>query len=94
MTSFKEEAKLASAFARLNLNYQNLLYFSASYRNENSSRFGANFRSGDFWATSAGINLNNVFNLDNVDQLKVRVGYGVTGNEPVERYAYIQKLGA
>jgi len=94
MNSFKEEAKLASAFARLNLNYENLLYFSASYRNENSSRFGANFRSGDFWATSAGINLNNVFNLDNVDQLKVRVGYGVTGNEPVERYAYIQKLGA
>jgi iron complex outermembrane receptor protein len=94
MTSFKEEAKLASAFARLNLNYQNLLYFSASYRNENSSRFGANFRSGDFWATSAGVNLNNILNLENVDQLKVRVGYGVTGNEPVERYAYVQKLGA
>ena len=94
MTSFKEEAKLASAFARLNLNYQNLLYFSASYRNENSSRFGANFRSGDFWATSAGVNLNNIFNLENVDQLKLRVGYGVTGNEPVERYAYVQKLGA
>ncbi|MCH1548181.1 MAG: TonB-dependent receptor, partial [Flavobacteriaceae bacterium] len=94
MTSFKEEAKLASAFARLNLNYQNLLYFSASYRNENSSRFGENFRSGDFWATSAGVNLNSVFNLENVDQLKFRVGYGVTGNEPVERYAYVQKLGA
>lgn len=94
MTSFKEEAKLASAFARLNLNYQNLLYFSASYRNENSSRFGANFRSGDFWATSAGVNLNNILNLENFDQLKVRVGYGVTGNEPVERYAYVQKLGA
>jgi iron complex outermembrane receptor protein len=94
MTSFKEEAKLASAFARLNLNYQNLLYFSASYRNENSSRFGENFRSGDFWATSVGVNLNSVFNLENVDQLKFRVGYGVTGNEPVERYAYVQKLGA
>jgi iron complex outermembrane receptor protein len=94
MTSFKEEAKLASAFGRLNLNYQNLLYFSASYRNENSSRFGANFRSGDFWATSVGANLNNIFKLENVDQLKVRAGYGVTGNEPVERYAYIQKLGA
>jgi len=94
MTSFKEEAKLASAFARVNLNYQNLLYFSASYRNENSSRFGANFRSGNFWATSAGVNLNNIFNLENFDQLKVRVGYGITGNEPVERYAYIQKLGA
>ena len=76
------------------MNYQNLLYFSASYRNENSSRFGANFRSGDFWATSAGVNLNNILNLENFDQLKVRVGYGVTGNEPVERYAYVQKLGA
>ena len=94
MSSFKEEAKLASAFARLNINYQNLIYFSASLRNENSSRFGANFRNGNFWATSAGIDINKLFDIQDVDQLKLRVGYGVTGNEPTQRYAYIQKLGA
>jgi len=57
MTSLKQESKLASAFARLNLNYQNLAYFSASVRNEQSSRFGSNNRSGNFWAASAGVDL-------------------------------------
>jgi iron complex outermembrane receptor protein len=94
MGSYKEEAKLASAFARLNLNYQNFLYFSASFRNEDSSRFGPNYRTGRFWATSAGIDINKLFDIQGVDQLKLRAGYGVTGNEPSERYAYIQKLGA
>jgi iron complex outermembrane receptor protein len=94
MGSYKEEAKLASAFARLNLNYQNFLYFSASFRNEDSSRFGPNYRTGSFWATSAGIDINKLFDIQGVDQLKLRAGYGVTGNEPSARYAYIQKLGA
>lgn len=94
MGSYKEEAKLASAFARLNLNYQNFLYFSASFRNEDSSRFGPNYRTGSFWATSAGIDINKLFDIQGVDQLKLRAGYGVTGNEPTARYAYIQKLGA
>ena len=94
MGSYKEEAKLAYAFARLNLNYQNFLYFSASFRNEDSSRFGPNYRTGSFWATSAGIDINKLFDIQGVDQLKLRAGYGVTGNEPSERYAYIQKLGA
>lgn len=93
MNTYKEEAKLASGFARLNLNYQNLVYFSASYRNENSSRFGANFRSGNFWAASAGIDLNKILDINGVDQLKLRAGYGITGNEPTQRYAYIEKLG-
>ena len=94
MGSYKEEAKLASAFARLNVNYQNFLYFSASFRNEDSSRFGPNYRTGSFWATSAGIDINQLFDIQGVDQLKLRAGYGVTGNEPTQRYAYIQKLGA
>ena len=59
--SNKQESKLASTFTRLNLNYQNLAFFSASIRNEQSSRFGPNKRSGTFWATSAGVDLNKIF---------------------------------
>ena len=93
MTSFKQESKLASAFARLNLNYQNLAFFSASIRNEQSSRFGANNRSGTFWATSAGVDLNKIFDINGVDQFKFRAGYGLTGNEPNQRLAYLATLG-
>jgi TonB-linked SusC/RagA family outer membrane protein len=93
ITSLKEESKLASTFARLNLNYQNLAFFSASFRNEQSSRFGANNRSGNFWATSAGVDFNRLFDINGLDQLKLRVGYGTTGNEPNQRYAYLATLG-
>ena len=94
MNTYKEEAKLASGFARLNLNYQDFAYLSASYRNEKSSRFGANFRTGNFWAVSAGTDLDKILDLSSFDQLKIRLGYGITGNEPTQRYAYIEKLGA
>jgi len=93
MTSLKQESKLASAFARLNLNYQNLAYFSASVRNEQSSRFGSNNRSGNFWAASAGVDLNKLFDINGVDQMKLRVGYGLTGNEPNQYLAYLATLG-
>jgi len=93
MTSNKQESKLASTFARLNLNYQNLAFFSASFRNEQSSRFGANKRSGNFWATSAGVDFNRLFDINGLDQLKLRVGYGLTGNEPNQRLAYLATLG-
>jgi iron complex outermembrane receptor protein len=93
ITSLKQESKLASTFARLNLNYQNLAFFSASFRNEQSSRFGANNRSGNFWATSAGVDFNRLFDINGLDQLKLRVGYGITGNEPNQRLAYLATLG-
>lgn len=93
ITSLKQESKLASTFARLNLNYQNLAFFSASFRNEQSSRFGANNRSGNFWATSAGVDFNRLFDINGLDQLKLRVGYGLTGNEPNQRLAYLATLG-
>lgn len=93
ITSNKQESKLASTFARLNLNYQNLAFFSASIRNEQSSRFGANNRSGNFWATSAGVDLNKIFDINGVDQFKFRAGYGLTGNEPNQKLAYLATLG-
>ena len=93
MTSNKQESKLGSTFARLNLNYQNLAFFSASFRNEQSSRFGANNRSGNFWATSAGVDFNRLFDINGFDQLKLRVGYGLTGNEPNQKLAYLATLG-
>ena len=70
------------------------MYLSASYRNEKSSRFGANFRTGNFWAASAGVDLDKILELDSFDQLKFRLGYGITGNEPTQRYAYKERLGA
>lgn len=92
--SFREESKLSSVFGRFNLNYKNLAFLSSSIRSEESSRFGANQRRGTFWAVSGGVNLDQVFDIPSVDLLKLRVGYGVTGNEPNQRLAFLQRLGS
>lgn len=91
--SNREEANLASYFGRFNLNYNSTAYLSASIRREASSRFGANNRWGNFWAVSGGLNLQKIVNLPKVDMLKLRAGYGITGNEPTARYAWLQRLG-
>ncbi len=94
IASFRQEAKLSSIFGRFNLNYKNLAFLSASVRNEESSRFGANNRNGTFWAISGGLSLNEIFDIPELNQLKLRAGYGVTGNEPIERLAYLQTLNS
>jgi iron complex outermembrane receptor protein len=66
----------------------------ASYRREGSSRFGANNRWGDFWAVGGGVNIGDLVDLAFLNNLKLRVGYGVTGNLPRENYAYLTTLGA
>ena len=93
-SSNKEEALLASFFGRVNLNYNDTYYFMASYRREGSSRFGANNRWGDFWAVGGGINITQLAEISFLDNLKLRAGYGVTGNLPIQNYAYLTTLGA
>ena len=78
-------------FLRTNFNYDDAAFLSATYRREGSSRFGSNNRWGDFWALSGGADLANIFELP-VDQLKLRVGYGVTGTLPNVFTGYLGTL--
>lgn len=94
VSSRLEEARLIAFFGRLNLTFKDAYYLSASLRREGSSRFGANNRWGNFWAISGGANLAQIFNITQVDDLKLRVGYGVTGNLPTQNYAFQETLGA
>lgn len=75
--------RLFSVFARVNYSYQDKYLLMASIRHEGSSKFAADNRWGDFWAVSAGWRISNekfMQNLTWLDDLKLRVGYGVTGN--------------
>ncbi len=75
--------RLLSLFSRVNYAYKSRYLLSASYRREGSSKFGPNHRWGNFWAISGGWRLTEedfVKNLSFISELKVRVGYGVTGN--------------
>ena len=89
MSSYKEDSKLISFFGRLMYNYKERYLLSASLRREGSSRFGINHKWGWFPAVSVGWRVKEEDFLKSVDvitDLKVRAGYGVTGNQEFSNY--------
>ena len=66
---------------------------NASLRYEGSSRFGANNKWAAFYGVGGGVSLHNLLDTDAIDNLKVRVSYGQTGNEPGSSYISLQRFG-
>lgn len=76
------EEKIIAFFGRLNTTFDNGIFLNASIRHEGSTKLGEENQWGWFPAASIGTELTNYFDLDVVNQLKVRLGYGVTGALP------------
>ncbi len=82
---------MASFFGILDYNYASKYYFRASIRTDGSSRFGANYRWGTFYSFGASWNIHNEAFLENVnwvDALKVRLSYGINGNDRIGNYEH------
>lgn len=77
-----DDDRIIAFFARANATINNSIYINASLRREGSSRFGTDEQWGLFPAAAIGADLNKYLELDNVNLLKVRLGYGVTGAIP------------
>lgn len=92
-TSSKEANRLIAFFGRVNLNYANTYFLSASLRREGSTRFGSGNKWGNFPGISAGVDLGQLVDLPHVDQLKLRASYGVTGALPDKSYLSQQLYG-
>ena len=87
-SSIEERARL-SWFARLSYDYKDKYLFSANWRMDGSSRFGKDNRWGHFPSVSAGwiITKESFFPENQVaDFIKIRVSYGITGNDPAGFY--------
>ncbi len=93
VVSYANSNKLVAFFGRANLNIGGNYFVSASARYEGSSRFGANNKWGLFPAVSAGVTLSNLIDIPTVNSLKLRGSYGVTGNQPANSYASLQRFG-
>lgn len=76
------DEKIIAFFGRLNATFDNGIFFNASVRREGSTKLGEDNQWGFFPAASIGAELTNYFDLNVVNQLKVRLGYGVTGALP------------
>lgn len=89
MSSYKNSNRLISFFGRLTYNYDNKYMLMGSLRREGSSKFGANHKWGWFPAVSAGWRIKQESFLKDVsfiDDLKLRVGFGITGTELSDSY--------
>jgi TonB-dependent starch-binding outer membrane protein SusC len=76
--------ELQSFFGRVNLNWQDRVLLTATLRADGSSKFGENNKYGYFPSFGAAWNLSNeAFLKDNsfVNNLKLRLGWGQTGNQ-------------
>jgi len=77
-----DDDRIIAFFGRINATFDNAIYFNASLRQEGSSRFGEDEQFGLFPAVAVGVDLNKYLQLENVNLLKARLGYGVTGALP------------
>jgi TonB-linked SusC/RagA family outer membrane protein len=100
--AFEWERTLLSFFGRVNYAYDDKYLASLSYRRDGSSVFGPNVKYGTFTAISFGWNIAKeefLQDSDVVNNLKLRVSYGITGNndfrtgnELVDNYPYLAIL--
>jgi len=95
MGSNKNSNKLISFYGRVMYNYREKYLLSTSARYEGSSRFGANNKWGLFPAVSVGWRVteeNFAKNLKWISSLKLRAGYGVTGNQDIDNYLSLSRI--
>jgi len=95
--SYQSEAILIGFIGRVTYSYNDKYLLTANIRRDGSSRFGGNNQWGVFPSVSVGWRLkqeNFMQNVGFLDDLKLRAGYGVTGNqEGIADYASRRLLG-
>ncbi|OOG18977.1 hypothetical protein BWD42_03200 [Sphingobacterium sp. CZ-UAM] len=87
---------LHSYLARVNYNYSNKYYVSASIRRDGSSRFGANNKWGNFPSLAFSWRIINepFFKqaFPAIDDFKIRTSFGTTGNQEIGQYQSLSTL--
>ena len=79
--------RLASFFGKVNYNWDDLLLASFTIRHDGSSRFGKAHRWGTFPAASLGFRFSNLLKKDWLDDAKLRLSWGQTGNQAIDNNA-------
>jgi TonB-linked SusC/RagA family outer membrane protein len=88
-------SSLASFFGRANYDYKGKYYVSTTLRRDGSSRFAEGNKWGTFYSVSAGWIMKQERFLKDVqwlENLKLRAGYGAIGNQEVNLYAYSDRI--
>ena len=81
VTGAGDSYKLMSYFGKIDYNWNDQLLASFTLRHDGSSRFGKNNQYGTFPSVSLGYRLSKHIKADWLRDWKIRVSYGVTGNQ-------------
>lgn len=89
------EWALLSMLGRATYNYDNKYLFTATIRRDGSSRFGTNNKWGWFPSASAAWRISEESFMKDISwlsDLKIRAGYGITGNQNIGNYSFASVL--
>lgn len=98
VTGYKGSASIYSYFARANYSFNNKYTVAASIRSDTSSKFDptTDNQTGVFKAISGSWKLSNESFMEGtrkyIDNIKIRLGYGETGNQQIPNNAYTALL--
>ncbi len=84
-------SSMLSFFTTVNYNFDQKYYFTGLVRRDGSSKFYGDNKWGTFYSASAGWNMESesfMKDIKAIDKLKLRVGWGVLGNQDIKPYAY------
>ena len=84
--SYTDNYRINSFMSRINYNYDDKYYFSASLRSDASSRFYKDNHTGTFWSLGANWRMSKENFLKDVkwiDNLSVKISYGEQGNDDI-----------
>lgn len=87
--------RMQSFFGRINYNLLEKYLFTISGRVDGSSRFGSNNKYAFFPSGSLAWRLSEeefIRNVEAIDNLKLRIGYGITGNSAIGSYRSLANL--
>ena len=79
--------RLASFFGKVNYSWDDLVLASFTVRRDGSSRFGKDHRWGTFPAATLGFRASKLIDKPWLDDLKVRLSWGQTGNQAIDNNA-------
>ena len=93
--SSKSSSKLIAFFGRAIYSFNDKYMFTAGVRREGSSKFGKDNKWGFFPALTGGWRISEENFLRNnpvINDLKLRIGYGITGNQGIREYVSLERL--
>ena len=96
LANLDRETKLFSILGRVNYSFNNKYILTASFRRDGVSKFLEDQRYGFFPSVALAWNLHRegfIQNVDAIDQLKLRVGWGQIGNHGIGAYGTLSNYG-